>query len=216
MFQAAAAASLPSQLIVHLLLCPRLSFQDNECSADVAERSRMSGTSRLRWLSEVGVWVAIPVGVGALLLHPPWWEPPAGLPYWSQLALSEYPATAVTLAVLVVYAALRLRRRTPVQEMWLPTYFLPVYVAGIESAWALANTMALDCLSAECMEFQAVNGARAVACVLGATVIVGAGAAQLCRRSASWRVPVHPVVVAILASAALSWGAYLYLVHRFR
>ncbi len=160
-------------------------------------------STAVRRLGRVALWVGLPVLVGALLLNPPWWEPPFSLPYWSLLALSEYPATAVSLGVLLAYSAWRVGRRAQVQRRWLPTYFLPSYVAGIESARALANSMAGHCFSAECMRHQLDNGAAATSCVLAATIVFGSVAACVCEGASWWRLRMHPVVFAIVLSVGL-------------
>jgi hypothetical protein len=165
----------------------------------------------IRGLGELAIWVGLPLVVFVLLLVGPVWQMAFAFPYWMLRALSEYPATALTLAVLLLHSAWATRRRTAMTQRWLPTYFIPTYVAGFEATRDLANIRVADCFSAECMGYHLYSGAAEAACVLATTLICGSVCANACERATWWRIRLHPVLGAIVVSVALPWIAAIWL-----
>jgi hypothetical protein len=123
------------------------------------------------------------------------------LPWPIADAWYHYPATLLALAVLGLVAVRRSPGRPP---LWLPTFFLPTCLCGIEStallSWSLRCHAVVDPPEPAAV---IVAGFLLSNAVLLATVAAGACAAR--RLGCRSRLPIPPVVGAILAGNALPW-----------
>jgi hypothetical protein len=167
-------------------------------------------------------WAGVPIAFAAILFWPTGSTlRVGGVPFALELngvdprlpwpiadVWSHYPATLLAVAVLVLVAV---RRRPGRQPRFLPTFFLPTYVGGIESAgllsWSLRCHSLVDPPEPAAV---LVAGVLLSNAVLLATVAVGALAARTGGHRRLF--PIPPVVGAILASNALPWWLACQLV----
>jgi hypothetical protein len=130
--------------------------------------------------------------------------------------LCYYVATILCLCVLGVFVLHSLRRAavTAPERIWLPTFFLPTYIAGLESlrlfVWSMRCTPGASSMNpAEEVAWGMVINAEAFLL----TIVSGGLAARLCGHRSALGLPIPAVVVPIVAGVALPWCAALYLIH---
>jgi hypothetical protein len=125
--------------------------------------------------------------------------PLADVAYW-------YPATILSVCILGIFMLNR-RRGTlgDCQAVWRPTFFLPTYVAGLESPhlflWSMRCTPGVPPAPLGKLTWGMVLNAEA----LLVTVASGTLAALLCGHRSRALLPIPPVVLAIVVGLALPW-----------
>jgi hypothetical protein len=171
-------------------------------------------------------WVGVPVAIAAAL----WWpravvlymggdapefnRPGSAWPSLMADLLYLYPATFLGLAMLGVFTGVLCfeRRATPPTLLSLPAYFLPTYVAGIESTGHVRWAMRCHLMSAS-LDFTTLMTGEILTCAiaLASTVTAGAIAAAAFGHRSRFGIPIPPVVGAILVSVACPWLCLLRL-----
>jgi hypothetical protein len=143
-------------------------------------------------------------------------RPPS--PFSDRIADILYSYRASALAVLIAAATTFVgsKRRNSLRfaPPSLAACFLPTYVAGIESTDHLRWAMRCHSTSGD-FNLAADLLGRATTCAFALAITIGVGvvtAVAFGHRS-RFGIPMHPVVGAILAGAALPWLLVLYLVN---
>jgi len=181
--------------------------------------ARTVGGAAVQRAVTVAWWWGVPVATLWMVLRLP---PLEGIELFDLLPetiadlLYWFPATFFGVAVLGS-AVWRRRCEQPgvlPAMVWLPTFFLPTYLAGVESlgvlAWCLRCTPGATLNSATALE-KMTWGMWLTSEALVVSVIAGGVAARVCGHRSTLGLPVPPVVGAIGASMALQWYLYLHL-----
>jgi hypothetical protein len=119
-----------------------------------------------------------------------------------------YPATVLSLGILALCALTR--RACGVRyEAWpprLPTFFLPTYLAAIESIDLLSRSMRCHSMTAPApLDEVLAQGVVLTAAACAVTILAGALAASACGHRSRGLLPVPGVIFPIVAGALLPW-----------
>jgi len=126
-----------------------------------------------------------------------------------------YPATILALGVLLACTSARHWRWLAVhrREVWLPTFFLPTCLAGMESTglitWSMRCHSVTSPLAVRAILF---DGAVLSAGTLVLTTVLGGLSALAWGHRSRIGLRVPPVVGAIVAAVAMQWCVLLRLV----
>ena len=122
----------------------------------------------------------------------------------------HYPATVLALGVLALFAwRQRGRRRT----VWLPTFALPTYLAGIESTRLAWWSLRCHSITDPPEPLAVVTfGLLLSTSVLLASIVAGALTARACGHRARLWLPIPPAAFAVLVGNALTWWLLIELV----
>jgi hypothetical protein len=168
------------------------------------------------WLERV-FWFGTPAAMAAVLFWP---RPtvvrvgaslsllPESLPEALALVWYFFPGTLLGLAVMclsVAACALRSAGRTTAAAVWLPTFFLPTYVAGFEAVGLTA--WSIRCHSGATRDFEELIAVAVIltCAVFLLTVLAGTLAARIRGYRSNSRLLTPALVASIVASAELPW-----------
>ena len=133
---------------------------------------------------------------------------PTGLPSPLADLFLFYPATLLAAGVLLLCKSARHRRWRALHEraVPLPTFFLPAYVAGIESIGLISWSMRCHSVTAPPpLQTVVLDGALLSGAVLLSTMLLGSLAAKAWGHRARIGLPLPPAVGAIAAAIAVQW-----------